>query len=311
MNRCLICHESISGAGEYHAACVKRLFGQDSVPLLDITGDEIEKLAAEAVRRSVTVPGVQPKLSLHLDGSGNGSRMTIVGLWGGFVLKPPVAEYPHLPENEALVMRLADMAGIETVPHGLIRLASGEYAYITRRVDRDGGGKLHMEDFCQLSGRLTHEKYQGSLESASKVIARYASNPGFDMVRLFSLAVFSFVVGNADMHLKNYSLLRKPDGITSLAPAYDLVSTALAMPQDTEDTALAINGKKHQLARNDFLAFARYLNIPDKTAVHEMNRFGSWYAEAIPVVEASFLPVADRRRMRSIIDQRCRRLELV
>ena len=309
MKSCLICHKPLDVKGtDYHSACSKRLFGTDIPPRIDIALDQIEALASETVVRSVTVPGVQPKLSMHIESEGDAPRFTIVGLWGGYVLKPPVDEYPSLPENEDAVMHLADSAGIQTVPHGLIRFASGELGYITRRVDREGTLKLHMEDFCQLTERLTHEKYNGSLEAASKAVSRFSSNPGFDMIRLFTTAVFSFLVGNGDMHLKNYSLLRGRDGTVSLSPAYDLVSTALAMPQDTEDSALSINGKKHKLTRADFLALASYMKIPPKAAEAALAGFSRWRENADDIISASLLPRGDRLRLREIIDERSSRM---
>ena len=312
MGYCLICHKALDlqYEGEYHYACAKRLFGTDTAPVLDISLDDIETAAAASVSESVTVPGVQPKLSLHLDSGGDTNRLTIVGLWGGFVLKPPFGEFPGLPENEDAVMRLADSAGIETVPHGLIRFKTGELGYITRRIDRNAEGKIHMEDFCQLTEHLTQEKYNGSLEAASKVISRYATNPGFDLIRLFSIAVFSFLVGNGDMHLKNYSLVRMNDGTVSLSPAYDLVSTVLAMPSDKEETALTINGKKHQLKYTDFLALAAAMKIPAKVAEREIGRFSAWEKTAADALMHSFLNDDGANRLKSLIHERALRLRI-
>lgn len=309
--RCLICHSPLgTGDSEYHRACSRRLFCTDVPPKLGIALDKIEELASEAVSRSVAVPGVQPKLSMNIETEGDSSRFTIVGLWGGYVLKPPVDEFPELPENEDAVMHLADLAGIVTVPHGLIRFSSGELGYITRRIDREGETKLHMEDFCQLTGRLTHEKYNGSLEAASKAVTRYSSNPGFDMLRLFSSSVFSFLVGNGDMHLKNYSMIRGLDGTVSFSPAYDLVSTALAMPQDSEDSALAINGKKHKLGREDFLSLAGYMKIPPKAAAAAIDAFSRWKEKADEIIDMSFLSSTSKDKLKSIISERSRRMEI-
>jgi serine/threonine-protein kinase HipA len=158
-------------------------------------------------------------------------------------------------------MRLASLAGIPVVPHAMIRLASGELAYISKRTDRDAkGGKFAMEDFCQLSERLTEDKYKGSIERIGKLLRGYSVYPGLDAVDLFERAVFNFIVGNGDMHLKNYSLIETPDGMR-LSPAYDLVSTALAIPDDPEESALTVNGKKSKLGRVDFEALGERLEI--------------------------------------------------
>lgn len=109
-------------------------------------------------------------------------------------------------------MLLAEVFGIKTVPHALIRFKSGELAYISKRIDRVRSGKLHMEDMCQLQERLTEDKYRGSVEQVGKTLKKYSSNPGYDIQRLFEVVLFSFLTGNADMHLKNYSLFYKtPD----------------------------------------------------------------------------------------------------
>jgi serine/threonine-protein kinase HipA len=194
----------------------------------------MEALATQIVKSQMTVTGVQPKLSLHLTSGGNKQdpkRLTIVGLWGGFILKPPSAKYPQLPEVEDLTMHLASLARINVVPHSLIRLRSGSLAYITRRIDRVKKSRLHMEDMCQLTGRLTEDKYHGSYEQMARAFRKYSVNPGLDVVNFFEQVLFSFITGNADMHLKNFSLLKQDDVGYVLSPAYDMVATALVNPE--------------------------------------------------------------------------------
>lgn len=150
------------------------------MPILPYTRANIKELAKEIVTSSTTVPGVQAKLSLELARGHNGEpqRFTIVGLWGRFILKPQTDRFACLPENEDLTMHMAEAAGIKTVPHSLIRFADGELCYITRRIDRTRtGGKIAMEDMCQLSERLTEDKYKGSYERISKLIRRYSAAP--------------------------------------------------------------------------------------------------------------------------------------
>ena len=169
----------------------------------------MHELAEKIVRQHTTVTGVQPKLSLDLQASGGTSRLTLVGLWGQYILKPPSPEYPQMPENEDLTMHLAQVFSITTVPHTLIRLESGELAYLTRRIDRTGNGrKRGMEDCCQLAERLTADKYRGSMELVARTIRRYSSQAALDSVTLYELTLFCFLIGNADMHLKNFSLWR-------------------------------------------------------------------------------------------------------
>ena len=242
MKRCLYCYLPFTGTEtDFHSACSKKFFGLSNPPELPYTESQMEELAKQVVRSSVTVPGVQPKISLDLSKSHNKNepkRFTIVGLWGEYILKPPTQNYPQLPEVEDLTMHLAEIAKIKTVPHSLIRLKSGSLAYITGRVDRTKNTKLHMEDMCQLTERLTEEKYNGSYEQVAKTILKYSKNPGLDVVNFFEQLVFSFLTGNADMHLKNFSLIkmnRMDNSGYVLSPGYDMLSTVLVNPADKEE----------------------------------------------------------------------------
>lgn len=192
--------------------------------------------------------GVQPKLSLDIQ-RGTAwdlpGKFTIVGLWGNYILKPPTKTYPLAPELEDLTMHLALLSKISTVPHALIRLQSGSLAYITLRVDRSKSGKIHMEDMCQLTGKLTEHKYRGSYEQIGKAILKYSATPGLDLVNFFEQVVFAFLTGNTDMHLKNFSLLNVPGVGYTLCPAYDMLATAL-ITDDAEQMALTLNAKKAQ-----------------------------------------------------------------
>ncbi len=147
-------------------------------------------------------------------------------------------------------MHLAEIAKIRVVPHSLIRFEDGELCYITRRIDRTNeGGKLAMEDMCQLSEKLTEQKYKGSYEQIAKLVLRYSSAPKLDLVNFWEQVVFSWITGNADMHLKNFSLYSPQQEVYTLTPAYDMLSTALVMPEDTEELALTLNGKKRKLKK--------------------------------------------------------------
>lgn len=255
MNKCLYCYQPLTdGEVDYHKGCAQKIFESTTVPSLPYTRNDIKDLAREIVSASTTVPGVQAKLSLDIArGTKNElQRFTIVGLWGRFILKPQTELYPSLPELEDLTMHMAEAVGIKVVPHSLIRFSDGELCYLTRRVDRTKkGNKIPMEDICQLSERLTEDKYKGSYERIAKLIKAYSSVPMLDMVNFWEIVLFSWITGNADMHLKNFSLYKPKTGHT-LAPAYDLLSTALVMPKDTEELALTLNGKKRNLTREDF-----------------------------------------------------------
>jgi serine/threonine-protein kinase HipA len=217
----------------------------------------------------------------------------IVGLWGNFILKPPSLRFPDMPVVEDATMHMASAAGIKTALHGLVKLKSGEFAYVTRRFDREKRKgkiiKIAVEDFCQLSGLLTERKYKTSMEKAGKILLKYSSNPGLDAVTFFDLALFSFLTGNADMHLKNFSLMMTENRTIGLSPAYDLISTRLMPIDDTEEMALTCNGKKSRLTRHDFLTMGVTLKIPKKAVENGFERLREALPKMKMVVNTSFL----------------------
>lgn len=312
-NKCLYCYqENDSGVEDFHPGCSKKMFGTEEPPLLDYSFSEMAKLAEKVISTSVTIPGVQAKLSLHLDKKGGRpSKLTLVGLWGDYILKPPTANYPQLPENEDLSMHLAELFKIKVVPHSLIKLKSGELAYLTKRVDRDKKGKLHMEDFCQLSERLTEDKYKASMEQVGKLILQYSSNPLLDALTLFEVTVFSFLTGNADMHLKNFSLLDYRNGMTGLSPAYDMLSTRLVIHEkdDNEEMALTLNGRKRNFKLNDFYVFGERLKLTEKQVQNSLNKFSKQLDKVLNFVDFSFLSADFKESYKELIQKRAERLK--
>lgn len=188
-------------------------------------------------------------------------------------------------------MHLAEIAKIETVPHGLMRFSDGELCYITRRIDRtEQGEKLPMEDMCQLSERLTEYKYKGSHELVAKLISKYSSVPKLDLVKYWEQVLFAWLIGNADMHLKNYSLYAPVDSEYQLTPAYDLLSTALVIPEDTEELALTLCGKKRKIARRHFLEAMTASGLDEKVCDNLFARFGRILPKWEDFICKSFLP---------------------
>ena len=291
MNKCFICYQRLEeGLQEFHPACAKKLFGVNQAPVIDFEMSQLEELAHQIISKSKAVTGVQPKLSLNLKKSKNEpSRLTLVGLHGDYILIPPSFEFKELPQNEDLTMHLAEQVKIKTAMHGLIRLKSGELAYITKRFDRNKGEKIAVEDFCQLSENLTEHKHRGSIEKVGKVAQSFTTNKGFEAQRLFELVLFCFLTGNADMHLKNFSLIENSFGEYEFSPAYDLLNTSLVMPEDKEESALTINGKKSKLNRNDFNALANSLKINEKSLDAIFHRFNEILPNWIAWIEQSFL----------------------
>ena len=297
---CLCCGKPIietaseqEKATQWHNRCVKRFFGTKTLPDIEVSEEVLEQLAIESTNKGLTVPGVQKKMSLHLDNSGATPRLTLVNYPTGYILKPQTKEYPCLPEAEYLVMQMAEKAKIKTVPHAIIRIKAQDnaLAYITKRIDRRDGKMLAMEDFCQLDGRLTEDKYKGSYERCAKIIRKYSSRAGLDITELFIRVVFSFIVGNSDMHLKNFSLIETDENSGSyiLSDAYDMLPVNTINPADTEQTALTLNGKKRNLHRNDFLKFADACQIDRAVAGKIIDRMKGYESEFIRETEQSYL----------------------
>jgi len=310
--KCLYCYEELAkGEKDFHSACSKKFFGTETPPELPYNRLQINELAEQIIRSQTTLTGVQPKLSLDLDRKNAQNRLTIVGLWGKFILKPQTSEYKQLPENESLTMKMAKLVKIKTVPHSLIRFADGEICYITKRIDRDQkGGKLPMEDFCQLTERLTEHKYKGSYEQIAKHILKFSSSPKLDLANFWELVIFSFLTGNADMHLKNFSLYAPQNTDYQLVPAYDLLSTALVMPADKEDLALTLNGKKSKITRADFEKIAENSGLERKVLENIFTKFGTAVPQWNTLIDNSFLDAQMRERYKEIVNEKCEKINL-
>ncbi len=308
MNRCLYCYKELKeGQTDYHPACAHKLFGTKVIPRLPYVRAQIKDLAKEVVRSQTTLTGVQAKLSLDINKEGRNEpeRFTIVGLWGRFILKPQTDTYRALPELEDLTMHLAEAAKIQVVPHGLIRFKDGELCYITRRIDRGKDGKkIPMEDMCQLSERLTEYKYKGSYEQVAKMIKKYSTTPKLDLVNYWEVVVFSWIIGNSDMHLKNFSLYDIAQDEHTLTPAYDLLSTLLVMPEDTEEMALTLNGKKRKISKNDFIKSITASGIEGKVIDNIAKKFSHAVTKWFELIDHSFLPVDMQKQYKNLILRR-------
>ena len=317
MKKCLACYQQLeSSKTEYHEKCSKRIFNSKIPPRLDYTLDEINELAKEVIQKRVAIPGVQPKLSLTFGSASSlEKRLTIVGLWDGlYVLKPPNDEYPELPQNEDVTMHMAKVAGIKTAEHSLIRFSSGELAYLSTRFDRmlkrKKMIKIHQEDMCQLTGLLTENKYNSSLEKVAAAVNQYTTNKGLELLELFKITAFSFLTGNSDMHLKNYSLVYRDEGSVELSPAYDLLATKLVVPQDREEMALTMRGKKNRLTPQDFFAFAEYCKISSKACENVFKKLEKKLGEFKKLISMSFLSDEMAQKYLELVNERAQRLNL-
>ena len=314
MNYCLACHKKLeNGETNYHQNCLTA-FWQEDTPVLqfDYELSQIEALAKENVAQRIIVTGVQPKLSLGFTQENAQNRLTIVGaLNGRYILKPPFQMYPQIPEIEALSMLLTQACGIATVPFLLIPLKDGALAYLTKRIDRTANNeKYPMEDACQFTERLTEHKYRGSYEQIAKGIITYAQNPLLDAVKFYEQVIVSFLIGNNVMHLKNFSLIANDSKHYALAPAYDMVAVKLLIPEDQEELALNLNGKKQKIKRSDFNEAMTKALIPAKAIENLWNRIEKGMQQWQELIACSFLNNENKSSLVALIENRAKQLEL-
>ncbi len=304
MSRCLICYNDDLPDGKYyHPECSVKMFGTPEPPELQYNLSEMKELAKKIVRSQGIMTGVQPKISLGLEKTKQKKgRLTL--MMGEFILKPPSEYYEQMPETEDLTMHLAERCKIATVPHALIPLASGELAYITKRIDRSGEQKIHMEDFCQLSELLTEDKYKSSMERVGKLVGELSSFPGLNLYNLFELTLFNYITGNNDMHLKNFSLIDR-DGVWQLSPAYDLLNVNLVNEKDNEESALTIAGKKRRLKKQDFVQLGKSYQLTDAQMRNAFDDILSKEKLLLDFIDKSFLTDEFKAKYKEILEIRC------
>jgi len=308
MNKCLYCYKPLTAEeNDFHEHCSLTFFGTKQPPVFEHTLQDMAELAKNVVERSVAVPGVQPKLSLSLVNTtmqdGNKGRLTVVGALGGnYIFKPPSENYSEMPQNEHLTMRMAEAFGINTVMSSLIRLKSGELSYITKRIDRTADGeKIHMLDMFQITEAV--DKYKSSMEKVGKALEEHSSNTLLDTVYFMELAIFSFLTGNNDMHLKNFSMINLGES-WSLAPAYDLLNVAIVNPEDTEELALTIEGKKKKLKWEHFERLGKKLGLNNKQLKGITKRFLKNKPIAFDWIKNSFLSEEYKVKYSTLLEEK-------
>jgi serine/threonine-protein kinase HipA len=309
MNRCPITYED----------CGEDRYSQRGLRLLSrkLTGlEDLPYTAAqqrrEAIRRAgrMSIQGVQPKLSAVLNVEM--SAIEIVESGGRYIIKPQMFEYPEVPENEDLTMKLAEAVGLEVPFHGLIHSKDGALSYLIRRFDRTGRkGKVPVEDFAQLLGRDRDTKYGSSMEQVASVLERFCTFPALEKLKLFKLTVFNYLTGNEDAHLKNFSLIRKNDKV-ELSPVYDLLNSTMILDSG-EELALPLKGKKNRLTREDFMDYfaKERLGLMDKAISRTIRDLESAYPLWLDLLGRSFLSDKRKAMYRSLLERRARTLGLL
>lgn len=307
---CLICYKPLTpDETDYHPKCTATVFGFKEMPQFDIDEKRLSEYATKIIGANRAITGVQPKLSLWLEETKKNIRFTIVDDKSNYIIKPQSDTYVSLPENEDLCMHLANELGIEVAVHSLVRLKSGSLAYITKRFDREDINKIACEDLCQLTESLTEHKYRGSYEKVGKTIHQYSTQSGLDVMHYFQLVLFCFLSGNADLHLKNISMIEKNNGVFCLSPAYDLVSTHLVIKNEIEQMSLNLNGKKNKISRNDFDVLGANLKLTDKQMQNSYHLFMNKLDKLEWWIDHSFLSPVQKNDFKKMLFERIETLK--
>jgi len=285
--KCCGCYTEVKEG--YCLACRKELFGGERISnVLSFDAPTNMNLANfQAHSKRLSISGVQLKYSLKLENK----VLELTDTGGQYIIKPipPSKQFAHIesiPANEHLTMQIAaQVFKIPTAANVLIYFKDGMPAYLTKRFDiRFTGGKYQQEDFTQLSGStsITHGenfKYEGSYEDIGKLIQQFVPASILALERLFMQVVFNYVFSNGDAHFKNFSLIRNDQGEYQLSPAYDLLSSVIHSPGES-DTALQLYkgdydspfySKYGYYGRDNFLELAKRLSILPQRAERMLN----------------------------------------
>jgi len=294
VNRCPITYE-LCGNQHYSLKGLRLLSpALTNLANLDLSAGE---LRTEAMVRAsnMSIQGVQPKLSAILNIKKG--MFDIVDKNGRYILKPQHHLFRELPMNENLTMHLAATIGIRVPLHGMVYSKDNSLTYFIKRFDRCGQkDKVAVEDFAQLAGKSRDTKYNYSMENLVKLIDDYCTFPSVEKVRLFNLVLFNYLVGNEDMHLKNYSVIVR-DGKVELSPAYDLLNTTIV-----------VKDKKRNLTRNILVNYfgKEKCGLTDKTIEKSLAiiqaAIPGWYT----LIGISFLSETMKDKYRKLLQDRTR-----
>ncbi|MGE3319400.1 MAG: HipA domain-containing protein [Candidatus Berkiella sp.] len=304
MSHCPITYELLLKGEKYSKQGLKLL--SPKLTTLNDLHFSAKELQVEALARAdkMSIQGVQPKLSAVLDIKDE--SFALVDNGGLYILKPQSALYEQAPENEDLTMRMAKALGIEVPLHGLVYSKDQSLTYFIKRFDRGPRKqKIAMEDFAQLAGLDRETKYSYSMEKLAHIIERYTTFPAIEKAELFIRVLFNYLIGNEDMHLKNYALLTR-DGKTSLAPAYDFINSTIAIKNPKEEIALTLNGRKRNLRRKDFIEYygLEILKLNKAIIDDQLERLKQAKHEWFELIDKSFLTSTLKQNYENILQNR-------
>ena len=322
--RCKGCYKEVKEG--YCLSCRKRLFDARRIPPVlpfEAPNPSNLNLFQEHSKR-MSISGVQLKYSLRLEED----QLTLCETGAQYILKPaPLSEQlaspDDVPENEHLTMQIAEqLFGIQVASNALIYFRDGIPAYITKRFDIGADGHKYMqEDFAQLTSRSkeTHGdayKYDGSYEEIGQLIRRFVAASAPTLEKFFKQVVFNYIISNGDAHLRNFSLIRTDAAEYQLTSAYDLISTVLHTPGES-DTALDLYDKDIDsefyaaygyYGRANFMELAKRLGIVDGRAARIMDQFSAKEGQMRAFVERSFLSDAAKGQYISNVVDKLKRI---
>jgi serine/threonine-protein kinase HipA len=308
MNRCPITYSEFQN-GKYSLKGLKKLS-----PRLKALKDfpfSAEEQVRESIARAakMSIQGVQPKLSVRLNIKNE--TFEIVDTGGRYIFKPQTPNYREVPENEDVTMRMAELIGIDVPLHGLVYSKDNSLTYFIQRFDRAGRKqKIAVEDFAQLSGKDRETKYESSMEQIVSLIEQYCTFPAIEKLKLFKLTLFNYLIGNEDMHLKNFSIIRH-DLKVELSPAYDLLNSTIIL-NSQEELALPLGGKKNKLTKDDFLIyFAKdRLELTQKSIAQTVSDILKASPQWTDLIQKCFLSDSTKDQYSALLDRRFRHLDL-
>jgi serine/threonine-protein kinase HipA len=309
MNLCPITY-SPCGENRYSAEGLKLLAtGLKTLKVFEYTAEE-QRIEAYNRASKMSIQGVQPKLSAVLNIKDEKFELADKG--GKYILKPQHNVYYQMPENEDLTMRLAELTGLEIPIHGLIWSKDNSLTYFIKRFDRKGqNDKIPVEDFAQLAGLSRDTKYDYSMEKIVALINMYCTFPAIENIKLFKLVLFSFLIGNEDMHLKNFSIINREGKIT-LSPCYDLVNSTIEYKKQEEEIALPVMGKKKKLTQNILINYfgKQRCELTAKSIENVIESISSSIQEWNKLIDLSFLSSDMKTKYHDLLNVRLNSLKL-
>jgi serine/threonine-protein kinase HipA len=284
-----------------HEKCAKEMWGTTRKIKLVLNSVEPLQSFRDTVR-GASVSGAQKKGLFSLE-----KNELIPTSFGSTYILKPQGDYPHLPENEHLTMAIAKAIGLNVPPFAILKHKTLGQIFAIKRFDvvKD---RVHVrvEDFAQVLGYASEEKYDSSYEELAVAIEKYSDAPRPDVVEMWKRLIFCFLTGNGDMHLKNWSFLEQDtrSGVFRLSPCYDFLNTRLAIGDDEDcDIGLDLSDGKRKLTLNVFLKFAENLKITP-FALKILKDLDSWRDTAGKLCARSFLPAKMKARFLSIVNKR-------